>query len=177
MVVAQPFFRAARDGWLSQGSRAGLKRPQRARYHIREARSTPVTDFRDAYRALRASPIVSAVAILSLALGIGANTAIFSIVNALMLRTLPVKTPERLVLVMPGPGRTSWSNPLWEQLRARDHEFLDGAFAYSTQRFNLARGGEAELVNGVFASGEFFDVLGLPAILGRTFTPADDIRG
>ena len=136
-----------------------------------------MTDFRDAYRALRASPIVSAVAILSLALGIGANTAIFSIVNALMLRTLPVKTPERLVLVMPGPGRTSWSNPLWEQLRARDHEFLDGAFAYSTQRFNLARGGEAELVNGVFASGEFFDVLGLPAILGRTFTPADDIRG
>ena len=133
-------------------------------------------DLRDAFRALRATPVVSTVAILSLALGIGANTAIFSIVNALMLRDLPVKDAQQLVQVMTGPTRTSWSNPLWEQLRDRDHQLFDGAFAYSSQRYNLARGGEARLVNGVMASGRFFEVLGVPAILGRTFTPDNDVR-
>jgi putative ABC transport system permease protein len=133
-------------------------------------------DLRDAFRALRATPVVSLVAILSLALGIGANTAIFSLVNSLMLRSLPVKDPQQLVQVLAGPTRTSWSNPLWEQLRERDGQLFSGAFAYSTQRYNLARGGEAQLVNGVMASGKFFEVLGVPAILGRTFTPANDIR-
>ena len=136
-----------------------------------------MTDLRDAFRALKATPMVSIVAILSLSLGIGANTAIFSIINALMLRALPVNEPHRLVQVMAGANRTSWSNPLWEQLRARDREIFNGAFAYSAPRFNLASGGQAELVNGVMASGEYFDVLGVQAILGRTFTPADDVRG
>jgi predicted permease len=131
---------------------------------------------RDAYRALRQTPVVSAVAILSLALGIGANTAIFSIVNALMLRALPVKEPQRLVQVLAGSNRTSWSNPLWEELRARDHDLFAGAFAYSASRFNLSWGGETRFVNGMFASGEVFDVLGVPAMLGRTFTQADDVR-
>src|SRR5918995_931443 len=135
-----------------------------------------MTDLRDAFRALRATPVVSAVAILSLALGIGANTAIFSLVNSLMLRSLPVKDPQQLVQVMTGPTRTSWSNPLWEQLRERDTQLFSGAFAYTPQRFNLARGGEARMANGIIASGRFFDVLGVPAVLGRTFTPQNDIR-
>src|SRR3954469_6373971 len=133
-----------------------------------------MTDLRDAFRALRATPVVSTVAILSLALGIGANTAIFSIVNALMLRVLPVQAPERLVQVLTGPTRSSWSNPLWEELRSRQDQLFAGAFAYSTPRFNLARGGETKPVNGVMASGRFFEVLGVPAILGRTFTTAED---
>ena len=90
-----------------------------------------MSDFRGAFRALRATPVVSAVAILSLALGIGANTAIFSLVNTLMLRSLPVKEPQRLVQVLAGPTRTSFSNPLWEQVRERDHQLFNGAFAYS----------------------------------------------
>jgi putative ABC transport system permease protein len=135
-----------------------------------------MTDLRDAFRALRATPVVTAVAVLSLALGIGANTAIFSLVNSLMLRSLPVKDPQQLVQVLAGPTRTSWSNPLWEQLRPRGRQLFDGAFAYTTQRYNLARGGEARLVNGIIASGTFFDVLGVPAILGRTFTPDNDVR-
>jgi len=135
-----------------------------------------MTDLRDAFRALRATPIVTAVGILSLALGIGANSAIFSIVNAVMLRALPVKEPRQLVQVMAGPTRTSWSNPLWEELRARDHQLFNGAFAYTAQRYNLARGGEARMISGIMASGEFFDVLGVPAILGRTFTPENDVR-
>src|SRR4051812_16190105 len=124
-----------------------------------------MADFRYAVRALRATPVVTTVAILSLALGIGANTAIFSIVNAVMLRALPVKEPHRLVQVMPGPTRTSFSNPLWEELRGRDHQLFAGAFAYAWQRFNLARGGEVQPAFGFMASGEFFEVLGVPAIL------------
>jgi predicted permease len=135
-----------------------------------------MSDLRDAFRALRATPVVSLVAILSLGLGIGANTAIFSLVNALMLRSLPVKEPQQLVQALAGPTRMSWSNPLWEQLRERDRQLFSGAFAYMPQRYNLARGGEAQLVNGIMASGRVFEVLGVPAILGRTFTPYNDVR-
>jgi len=134
-------------------------------------------DLRDALRALRATPVVSSVAILSLALGIGANTAIFSIVNTLMLRSLPVRQPQALVQLMTGPQRTSWSNPLWEDLRDHHASLFDGVFAYSTPRFNLARGGEAQFVNGMMASGGTFGVLGVPAIIGRTFSAAEDVPG
>jgi predicted permease len=134
-------------------------------------------DFRDAFRALRATPVVTLVAILSLALGIGANTAIFSIVNSLMLRTLPVASPGRLVLVNTGPeAGTSWTNPIWEQIRDRPQAF-DGALAWSSTRFNLAQGGETEFVDGVWASGGYFDVLGVTPLIGRTFRPEDDRRG
>ena len=136
-----------------------------------------MSDLRDAFRAFRATPIVTAVAMLSLALGIGANTAIFSLINALILRSLPVRNPAQLVQLMTAEGRPSWSNPLWEQIRDRDRQLFAGAFAYSTPRFNLASGGETQFVSGVMASGEFFDVLGVPAFLGRTFSAADDTRG
>jgi predicted permease len=135
-----------------------------------------MADFRDAVRSLRSTPVVTSVAILSLALGIGANTAIFSIVNALMLRSLPVKAPRQLVQVMTGATRSSWSNPLWEQLRDRTPQLFDGAFAYSQQRLDLASGGELQPAQTLMASGHFFDVLGVPAILGRTFTAANDVR-
>ena len=134
-------------------------------------------DLRDAFRSLRSTPVVSAVAILSLALGIGANTAIFSIVDGLMLRALPVREPHRLVLVnAAGGGGRSWTNPIWEAIRERQQAFA-GAFAWSTTRFNLAQGGQTEFVDGVWASGSFFDVLGAHAILGRTFSAVDDRRG
>jgi predicted permease len=129
-------------------------------------------DLKDAFRSLTATPVVTAVAVLSLALGIGANTAIFSILDSLVLRSLPVKEPGRLVLL----DRGSWTNPIWEAIRERQEPF-DGAMAYSNQRFNLAEGGQAEMVDGILASGAFFDVLGTTAILGRTFAPDDDRRG
>ena len=137
-----------------------------------------MSDFRLAVRSLRATPIVSAVAALSLALGIGANTAIFSLVNSLLLRALPVKEPAQLALITDDEGRgiSSWTNPIWEQIRS--HRDLFGAsFAWSTARFNLASGGETHFVDGMWASGATFDTLGVPAILGRTFTDADDARG
>src|SRR5262249_20349039 len=129
-------------------------------------------DVRLALRQLRASPIVSAVAILSLALGIGANTAIFSIVNTLLLRPFPLPEPRQLVTLTNG----RWTNPIWEQIRDR-RELFDGAFAWSANRFNLASGGEADLVDGIWASGRMFETLGVRAILGRTFTAVDDRRG
>jgi putative ABC transport system permease protein len=96
-----------------------------------------MSDFRDAVRALKATPIVSIVAILSLALGIGANTAIFSILDSLMLRALPVKDPQRLALITQGDNR-SWTNPIWEELKKHQH-LVDGALASWNTRFNLAR--------------------------------------
>jgi predicted permease len=135
-----------------------------------------MTDLRDAARALRATPVVTAVAILSLALGIGANTAIFSILDSLILRALPVEEPHRLVQVTTEGANRSWTNPIWEQIRERQDRF-EGAFAFSSTRFNLSQGGQAEFVDGIWASGGYFDALGVSAILGRTFGAADDRRG
>lgn len=134
-----------------------------------------MTDLRDAFRALKASPVVTIVAVLSLALGIGANTAIFSIIDSLMLRSLPVKESERLGILGQGEDNTTWTYPIWEQVRDRS-AIVDGALAYSLGRFNLAHGGPTEFVDGMWTSGRYFDVLGVPAILGRTFTDADDRR-
>ena len=130
---------------------------------------------RHAIRVLRASPGFSAVAILSLALGIGANTAIFSLINAVMLRSLPVLHPEELLQVTMGTPQF-FTNPIWEQLRDRQDVF-SGIFAYGRWGLNLAAGGEARSVNGHFVSGQYFDTLGVHAALGRTLTPADDKRG
>src|SRR5882724_1255304 len=129
-----------------------------------------MSDLRLAVRSLLATPVVSAVAALSLALGIGANTAIFSLVNSLLLRALPVKEPAQLALVTDDADRgiTSWTNPIWEQIRDR-RDLFDAAFAWSTSRFNLAAGGETQFVDGIWASGGLFDALGVPAMLGRTF--------
>jgi predicted permease len=129
-------------------------------------------DLRDAFRSLIATPVVTAVAVLSLALGIGANTAIFSILDSLILRTLPVQEPQTLVII----DRGSWTNPIWEAIRERQDAFA-GAMAWSTTRFNLAQGGQTEMVDGIWASGDFFSVLGTSAMLGRTFGRDDDRRG
>jgi putative ABC transport system permease protein len=135
-------------------------------------------DFRLAFRTLHSTPIVTTIAILSLALGIGANTAIFSIVNSLLLRALPVRDPARLVLISDtrAPWLRAWTYSVWEQIERRPQLF-DATAAWSGTRFNLASGGETEFVDGLWASGSFFQTLGVPAVLGRTFSDADDRRG
>src|SRR3984893_6248267 len=133
-------------------------------------------DSRHAIRALRKDPGFAAVAALSLALGIGANTAIFSLIDAVMLKTLPVSHPEELLQVTAGGDHGYFSNPVWEQIRDRQDAF-SGIFAYCRWAFNLATGGEARNVNGAYVSGQFFDTLGVPAVLVRTFTSGDDRRG
>jgi predicted permease len=136
-----------------------------------------MSDIRLAVRSLRSTPVVSAVAALSLALGIGANTAIFSLVNSLLLRPLPVAEPTRLGLIaQSGPGNTSWTYPIWEEIRTRPDLFAR-AGAWSSTRFNLSSSGETKFVDGIWASGRFFETLGVPALLGRTFSEDDDKRG
>jgi putative ABC transport system permease protein len=136
-----------------------------------------MNDIRLALRVLRATPIVTSVAILSLALGIGANTAIFSLVNSVALRSVPVRDPERLVLVSDASasdaGAVVRSYPMWEQIRDRPQLF-DGSLAYFSTRFNLASAGQTDFVVGLWASGRFFEVLGVTPILGRTFSEVDE---
>jgi putative ABC transport system permease protein len=130
-------------------------------------------------RALRADPAFALVAVGSLALGIGANTAIFSILNAVMLRSLPVEDPQALVQLssqMNGNSNETYTNPIWEQIRNRQGAF-SGVLAYSSNRFDLANGGESRFANGIWVSGDFFRVLGVPAIRGRLITPRDDRHG
>lgn len=135
-----------------------------------------MTELRSAFRSLLATPLVSIVAILSLALGIGANTAIFSIVDALILRSLPVEHSPRLAVMRQGEFRTSWTNPIWESIRSRP-DLFDGAFGAGRVGFNAAMSGEVDPVDGLFASGDYFEVLGVRPALGRMFTTADDRRG
>jgi len=133
-------------------------------------------DLRYAARALRASPAFALVAILSLGLGIGATTAIFSLVNALMLRPLPVDRPHQLVQVTLGDGSSDLPNPVWEEIRDRADVF-DGVFAFTANQFNLAAGGPARPVAGNWVSGGYFSTLGVRAALGRVLERADDARG
>ena len=141
-----------------------------------------VADVRYAARALRASPGFAFVAILSLALGIGANTAIFSLVDAVMLKALPVRAPEELVRLghgdaqEPNASNPVWSNPLWEAIRDRQTAF-SGVFAVGEEQFDLARGGEARRVMGNYVSGDFFSTLGIVPATGRLISRADDVRG
>ena len=127
-------------------------------------------DVRDAIRGLRKSPGFAFVAITTLALGIGANTALFSIFSSLILRPLPVRDPGSLALLTNG----SWSYPIWEEIRAREAELFDGAFAWSPQRLDLSASGRSDPVDGAYVSGRLFDVLGVTAIRGRMIAPADD---
>ena len=136
-----------------------------------------MSDFRDAWRALRATPLVTFVAIFSLALGIGANAAMFSLVDALVLRGLPVRHADRLAMLFDDVSKASfWSQPIWESVKRRP-AIGDGAFVFSGFRFNLADGGEVDPADGLFASGRMFEVMGVDAAVGRTFNEADDVTG
>ncbi|MEP7273579.1 MAG: ABC transporter permease [Acidobacteriota bacterium] len=143
-------------------------------------------DLRYAARVLRHSPGFATVALLSLALGIGANTAIFQLLDALRLRSLPVEKPDELVEVRIGgkPSRSGSFNgrfsrltfPQYEQIRDRQEAF-SGLFAWSSRGFNLAPSGEARNAQGVFVSGDFFRTLGVKPFLGRLLTMDDDRAG
>ena len=135
-------------------------------------------DLRYAVRALRKAPAFSAVAVLSLALGIGANTAIYTLIDAIVLRPLPVPAAERLTLVTSGPEDKYgvFTNPIWEQIR--DHQSgFEHLAAFSTTEFKLGAGGEARRANGSLVSGDFFQLFGMQPVLGRLLTRADDVRG
>jgi putative ABC transport system permease protein len=140
-------------------------------------------DLRYGTRQLRANPLFTAAAILSLALGIGANTAIFQLIDAVRLRTLPVKNPQEIAKVAidhrgSASGHFSSRYPdltyaMWDQIRKQQQGFSE-VFAWGPNVFNIARGGEVHNVQGLWVSGEFFETLGVQPALGRLLSPADD---
>ncbi len=138
-------------------------------------------DVRYGLRMLRKHPGFTAVAVLTLALGIGANTAIFTLIEVLLLKSLPVKDPQRLALVIVHAwyGRNaSFSYPLYQQWCEDSRSFHSLFVADGIRRYRVAvpgeEGMELQRVGVQAVSGNFFDVLGVPAVLGRTLTPADD---
>src|SRR5690348_10130258 len=143
-------------------------------------------DLKFGVRLLRLNPGFAAVAILSLALGIGANTAIFQLLDAVALRALPVKNPQELAEIRIANAKElrgsvnsiypAVTNPIWERIRDNQQAF-SGIFAWSADEFNLAPGGEARIGRGIWVSGDFFRVLAVKPALGRVFSTADDRKG
>ena len=131
-------------------------------------------DVRYAARMLWKQPGFTLAAVLTLALGIGANTAVFSLVNATLFQRLPVSDPDRLVYMWRGTGNGVFSYPQYATLR--DHATaLDGLAGWGGIGASLHAGESAELVPGIIATGNFFQVLGLQPALGRLLAPSDDV--
>lgn len=162
------------EGGMPQKEAAREARRRLGNYAIQKERTRDmnVAAWLDATRAdivyglrqFRSNPGFASIAVLSLALGIGANTAIFQLVNAIRLKTLPVANPWELVSIdfeegstragwWPTPGATM-TYPEWEQIRAQQQAFT-GMLAWSAVRFNLANGGEPRFAEGLFVSGDF----------------------
>jgi putative ABC transport system permease protein len=145
---------------------------------------TLLQDVRYGLRMLGKNPGFTLIAILTLALGIGANTAIFSLLNQVLLRRLPVRNPSELVILKsPGPKRGHvWSDgddseifsyPLYKGL-AKNTAVFDGVFARYPFSASIASHGQTERGSGELVTGNYFDVLGVRPILGRMLSPADD---
>ena len=145
---------------------------------------TAFQDLRFALRTLRKSPVFAATAIITLALGIGANTAIFQLLDAVRLRSLPVADPASLVRVQIKGGvhdfsydnETALSSALWKQIRTQRGAF-SGFFAWASRQYAIGQGDQERIAEGLWVSGEMFPVLGIVPIKGRLFTPEDDRAG
>jgi predicted permease len=156
-------------------------------------------DLRFAARMLRKAPGFTAVAVLTLALGIGANTAIFSLLNAVMLKTMPVSRPEQLVILrwsahsrpqnlgtssygdclwVPGAIQScSFSFPMYKALVAHTDAFSSVLAMAGAGQLDLSGNGPASMVGGELVSGNYFEALGVSSVLGRTIQPSDDRPG
>ena len=143
-------------------------------------------DVRYALRMLRLNPGFTLVAVLSLALGIGANTAIFQLLDAVRLRSLPVAKPAELyeVKVVSPKGRSGhfpnryprMTNAIWEQIRDHQQAF-SSMFAWGDSQFDLSKGGRARPADGIWVTGDYFRTLGVSPLLGRVISADDDRRG
>ena len=140
-----------------------------------------IWDLRYALRTLRKTPLFTSVAVLSLALGIGANTAIFTLVHQLILQSLPVPHPEQLVLLSAvgrhygsNSGPNALSYPMYQDFRDKNQVF-SGMFCRNAETLAVTFEGKTELVAGETVSGNYFPVLGVGAAIGRVFTASDDL--
>src|SRR5689334_15325277 len=140
-----------------------------------------MSTLRFAFRSLRKSPGFTAVAVLALALGIGANTAIFSLVQAIFLRPLPYAQPDRIVQITSSIperqlNRIGFSWPRLQAVRERQQVFSDIS-ASTAAAFTVTGNGDPEQVVGMMVSANYFSLLGAKASLGRTFLPEEDKAG
>ncbi|HEY4283832.1 MAG TPA: ABC transporter permease, partial [Chthoniobacterales bacterium] len=142
-------------------------------------------NFRHSIRALLNQPLFSAVVIITCALGIGANTAVFSVINAVLLRPLPFEQPARLVILSPydkkvSPGGdaepSTISYPDFADLRSQNQVF-ERAAVYTTESLTLTDGQEALQLQGQAVSAELFKLLGVQPAIGRAFLPEEDAAG
>jgi len=144
-------------------------------------------DLRYAVRMMRMNPGFFAVATVSLALGIGANTAIFQLLDAVRMRMLPVENPQQLVELKIADNkhccsgnfsdrRPNFTFAQWEQIRAHQQAF-SSIFAWGDDQFNLTQSGEAHLAHGLWVTGNYFKTLGVTPLLGRLIESGDDVRG
>ena len=135
-------------------------------------------DIRYAFRLMAKTPGFTTAAVLSLALGIGANTAIFSLMDAVLLRTLPIRDPQSLVYFAHGLDEQnsgiSSNYPMYERFKALDTTMFDGITAYSSTGFTVQMSEGLDMVSGLWASGNYHAVLGVPMALGRGFSAEDD---
>jgi predicted permease len=143
--------------------------------------ATIIRDLRYSVRTLRKSPVFLAIAVLSLALGIGANTAIFTLINQLILQPLPVKNPEEIVMLA-GRGKHYGGNngydrisyPMYQEIRDKNQVF-SGMFCTYPATVSATFQGRTELIGADFVSGNYFPVLGIGAAVGRVFAASDDL--
>lgn len=171
---------ARRQAALLFGNRTVLRESTRER-DVLVWLETTLQDVRYALRGMRHRPGFTAAAVLSLALGIGANTAIFTLLDQVLLRKLPVRNPEQLVqLKQTGivygttMGEDTFSYPMYKDLRDRNQAF-SGVIGQFSVTLNVAFGSQTERVEGELVSGNYFEVLGVGAALGRTINPQDDV--
>src|SRR5690348_7909099 len=162
--------------------------PQQAKEQHRDARSLPFLDtlFQDlrfAYRMLRKSPGFTAVAVLTLALGIGANISIFSVVYAVLLKALPYPQPDRLVMVYENVNLPSYQNSRNEVTPGNlsdwtnQNAVFENMAPYRNRSFNLTGSGEPRRIEGELVPATFFPPLQIVPELGRGFAPEEDLPG
>ena len=171
---------AMRQVRMNMGSPEGVKEEVRS-VGWETFAETLWQDIRFAVRILAKTPVITTVALLSLALGIGANTAIFSLIDAVMLRMLPVQHPEQLVeILFRSPTnsriRPNVTNPIWEEVRDHQDAFAS-VLAWGSTDFDLANGGQESTIPGIYASGSYFTTLGVRPAAGRLLAASDDVRG
>jgi predicted permease len=176
-----------RRGMNSEQARQAARRDfggvEQAKETYRDQRGLPfletlVQDVRYALRMMRKSPGFTAVVILTLALGIGANTAIFSLTNAVLLKSLPVRDPDELVVLRYADAQAEEANedfsyPMYQALRDKSSVF-DGVLTRSGVAFNVTYAGQSEWAYGELVSGNYYEVLGVRPWLGRLLSPEDD---
>ncbi len=179
--VGMPPDEARRGALRSFGNLTRQKEQTRER-HILQWVDATSQNLRYAGRVLRRSPGFMAVAVLSIGIGIGANTAVFSLLNGLMLKTLPVHNPQELVSLWyeyldghyAGMPFSGFAYPVYQDLRDKSAGYADLFASYGPAGIDLLWNGEVERVDAELVSGNFFDVLGVTSAAGRLLGPGDD---